>query len=215
MDTSPFLPGLVLALTVWVVPCISRFLPERLLSPIAQRWPAALYLAAWIWSFGAAYAGLLIGWISARDFGLTGQTLPEWALGAAAAILLGLALAWVSVRYSDSRSWGDVRGEARWSLYRGAIWPLVNFLPIAVAAGLLASIAEFFLWSKKSDDGFAKAAAVPFAARTVGSAALFLLAHNFTLAMVYYLTAYVATMPEVRGWIGNLSNRFAKIFYKE
>jgi hypothetical protein len=210
MENSPFLPGLVLALTVWILPLFVRFLPARLVTPLTDRFPWTSDLAPWINSLGLPYVGLLLGWISSRDSGLTGQTGLEWALGAAAAILLGLILAWASVRFSNPRGWGDVRDEACWSLYRAAAWPLVSFLPYAVIAGLLASLIEFALGKGKGAAGFSRATVIPFLVRTVGSGALFLLAHNFFLAMLYYLTSVAASAPWFRERIGNISTRFAK-----
>jgi hypothetical protein len=214
MENSPFLPGLVLALTVWILPLFVRFLPARLVSPFTDRFPWTSDLAPWINSLGLPYVGLLLGWISSRDYGLTGQTGLEWALGAPAAILLGLILAWASVRFSNPRGWGDVRDEACWSLYRAAAWPLVNFLSYAVIAGLLASLLAFALGKRKGTAGFSRATVIPFLVRTLGSGALFLLAHNFFLAMMYYLVAYGASKPEFPAWIGGVHARITNLRIK-
>jgi len=211
MGNSPFLPGLVLALAVWILSLFVRFLPVRFLSPIATRFPWAIDIAPWANSLGLPYAGLLLGWISSRDYGLTGQTGLEWALGAAAAILLGWFLAWASARFSNSRGWGDGRDEARWCLYRAAAWPLVNFLSFAVIAGWLASVVEFILEKRKDAAGFSRPAVIPFLVRSAGSGALFLLAHNFFLAMLYYAIAFGASKPEFHAWVRSTRARMASI----
>jgi hypothetical protein len=215
MENSPFLPGLVLALTVCLLPLFIRFLPARVVTPLANRFPWISDLAPWIKSPGLPYGGLLLGWISSRDYGLTGQTGLEWALGAAAAILLGLILAWASVRFSNPRGLGDVRDEACWSLYRAAAWPLVNFLSLAVIAGLLASVIEFALGKRKEAGGFSRAEVISFLIRTLGSGALFLLAHNFFLAMLYYLVAYSASLPGLYKRIERINITIASVISKK
>jgi hypothetical protein len=195
MGMSPFLPGLILSLAVWIIPLLFQILPARSVSPVARRFPWISDWTPWIHSLGLPYAGLLLGWISARDYGLTGQTIGEWALGAAAAILLGLILAWISARFSNPRGGEDVRDEARWSLYRAAAWPWLNFLSYAVAVGLLASLTEYALNRRTEGKRFSLPAAIPFLVRTAGSGALFLLAHNFFLALLYYFIAYSASLP--------------------
>ncbi|HEY5118307.1 MAG TPA: hypothetical protein VII90_02530 [Anaerolineales bacterium] len=215
MENSPFLPGLVLTLTVWILPLVVRFLPTRAVLPLTNRFPWISDLAPWIYSLGPTYVGLLLGWISSRDYGLTGQTGLEWVLGVAAAILLGLILAWASVRFSNPRGWGDVRDEACWSLYRAAAWPLVNFLSYAVIAGLLASLIEFALGKWKGAAGFSRTTVIPFLVRTLGSGALFLLAHNFFLAMFYYLIAYLASLPRVYKRIERIYITIANVISKK
>jgi hypothetical protein len=208
---SSFLPGLILALAVWIIPLLFQILPARSVSPVARRFPWIPDWAPWIHSLGLPYAGLLLGWISARDYGLTGQTSGEWALGAAAAILLGLALAWVSVRFSNPRGGEDVRDEARWSLYRAAAWPWLNFLSYAVVVGLLASLAEYAINRRTEGKRFSLPTAIPFLVRSAGSGVLFLLAHNFFLALLYYFIAFVASKPEFQTWIGNTRTRVVNI----
>jgi hypothetical protein len=212
MGNSPFLPGLILALAVWIIPLLFRILPARFVSPIANRFPWTSDLAPWIHSLGLPYAGLLVGWISSRDYGLTGQTGLEWVLGAAAAILLGLLLAWVSLRFANPRGWGDVRDEARWSLYRAVIWPWVGYLSYAVIAALAASLVEYAFLKRKEAPVFSRANVIPYLIRTAGSGTLFLLAHNFFLAMTLYLTAFLASTPQFRDWIGGTAARVAKRF---
>jgi hypothetical protein len=209
MNVTPFLPGLILALAVWIIPLPIRLIPERLDASFAKRFPWTGELAPWIHSLGLPYVGLILGWVSARDYGLTGQTILEWALGAAAAILLGLILAWVSVRYADPRGWNDARAEARWCLYRAAAWPLVNFLSVAVMIGLLAAMVEFAQGRWKINAGFSRTTAIPFLVRSVGSGTLFLLAHNFFLAMAYSLIAFIASKQEFLTWIKNTRARIA------
>jgi hypothetical protein len=197
MGMSPFLPGLILALAVWIVPFLFRFLPAQSVQPIKERYPWIAPLTPWIYNLGLPYLGLLLGWISARDFGVIGHTFAEWGIGAAAAILLGWLLAWVSVRYSNSRGSGDVLDEARWSLYRAAAWPWLNFLSLAVVVGFLASLAEYAFNGSRVGKRLSGRDVIPFLVRAAGSGALFLLAHNFFLAMLYYLIAYSASRPGV------------------
>jgi hypothetical protein len=211
VEVTPFLPGLILALAVWIIPLPFRILPARSVAPISQRFPWMSDLAPWIHSLGLPYAGLLVGWISSRDYGLTGQTLAQWGIGAAVAILLGLLLGRVSARFTSTRGWGDVRDEARWALYRAASWPWLGYLSLAVGVGLLAALAEFAVGRRKDHGGFFRTAAIPFLVRSLGSSALFLLAHNFFLAMLYYWTAFVASRPEFHTWIESTRTRIANI----
>jgi len=208
---TAFLPGLILALAVWIIPLLFRILPAPWIAPVVQRFPRISDWAPWIHSLGLPYAGVVAGWIAARDYGLTGQTLAEWGIGAVAAILLGLFLGWVSVRFTSAREWGDVRDEARWSLYRAAAWPWLGFLSYAVAVGLLASLVEYAFLGRRDANRLSLPAAIPFLVRSAGSSLLFLLAHNFFLAMLYYLTAYIATKPEFAARIGNARVRIANI----
>ncbi len=210
MEKSAFLPGLILALAVWILPLLVRFLPTPFVSPILKRFPRINDFAPWIYNLGGPYAGLLLGWISSRDFGLTGQSGLEWMLGAAASILIGLILAWVSVRFADPRGWNDGRDEARWCLYRAAAWPWLNFLSFAVVAALIASLIEFAVGRRKDQAEFSLTAVIPFLVRTTGSSVLFLLAHNFFLAMLYYLMAFIAARPEFQGYIENMRARINK-----
>ncbi len=189
MLIKPFLPGLILALAVWILPPAVRLLPARVVSGISERVPRLPEWAPWIQSIAFPYLGLLLGWISSRDFGLTGHTAAEWIVGAAAAIGLGILFGWMSVRLSIRLGWGVVGDEARWTLYRAAAWPLAGYLPLAVAAGLLAGAAEFALGRKLGGDTLADEVGLLFLVHAVCSAALFLLAHNFFLALLFYLTA--------------------------
>jgi hypothetical protein len=210
MGMTAFLPGLILALAVWIIPPFFRILPARWIAPIAERFPRFSVWAPWIHSLGLPYAGLVVGWIAARDYGLAGQTLAQWGIGSAAAVLFGLLLGRVSVRFASAREWGDVRDEARWTLYRAAAWPWLKYLSAAVGVGFLLSLGEFAFQRRKGDEGYSLAATIPFLIRSAGSSALFLLAHNFLLAMLYYLTAYIASKPEFSHWIGNTRARIAK-----
>jgi hypothetical protein len=215
MRTILFLPGLILALITWILPLAIRLLPGRILSPVLLRAPWLPSLAPWIQSIALPYLGLLLGWISSRDFGLGGHTLAEWLIGAAAAVVLGAVLGRLSIHFSSGRGWGDVRDEARWTLFRAAAWPWVGHLSIAVAAGMLASLAEY-AWERRSDGkGFFHANGIIYLIRMAGSAILFLLVHNFFLAMVFYLTAWVASRPELEGQIENARVWIAKIITKK
>jgi hypothetical protein len=198
MQISPFLPGLILALTAWILPPAIRLLQQPILSEVGRRASWLPGLAPWLHSIAPPYLGLVLGWISGRDAGLSGQTPAEWILGAAAAILLGLPLGRLSVRFGSPRGWKDVRDEARWSLYRAAVWPLAGILPLAVAAAFAAACAEF-VWGRKfgGEKVFDEAGGL-FLVHALCSAALFLLAHNIFLAMLMYLTAVITSTPDIR-----------------
>jgi hypothetical protein len=197
MTLQPFLPGLILALIAWILTAAARPLSLRLAAPLADRAPLVAELSPWAHSIGLPYLSLLLGWISSRDCGLTGHTPAEWIVGALAAVALGLLLGWISLRYSTSLGWGDVRDEARWTLYRAAAWPLAGFLSLAVAAALAAACAEFALDRRWKGGSFSRPEWIPFLVRAGGSAALFLLAHNFFLAMVIYIVACIASQPGI------------------
>lgn len=207
---TPFLPGLILALAAWILPLAVRFCPQPILSPVIARVPRLPGLAPWIHSIALPYLGLLMGWIAGRDYGLSGHTLAEWIVGSVAAVLLGIILGRASVRFSPPRGWGDVRDEARWSLFRAAAWPWVGYLPIAVAAGWLASLAEFAWDRRPGGENFFGAQGIAFLIRTTGSAILFLLAHNFYLSMLYYLTAVLASTPDIRSRFYEALDRLRK-----
>jgi hypothetical protein len=196
MEISPFLPGLILALAAWILPPALRMFPEGFLTRLAEWAPWLPAWAPWIRSVGLAYAGLIAGWISTRDYGLTGHTPAEWFLGAAAAVALGILLGRASVRVSIGLGWGIVGDEARWTLYRAAAWPWIG-LPAAVAAALAAAAAEF-AWGRKSTGGkLFDEVGIVFLVHAAGSALLFLLAHNFFLAMLFYAAAAVAAAPDL------------------
>ncbi|MBN2085871.1 MAG: hypothetical protein JW748_11675 [Anaerolineales bacterium] len=198
MATNPFLPGLILALAAWILPLAVRLLPARILSGVHSRVPILAEWTPWIRSIGLPYLGLLLGWLSSRDFGLTGHTAPEWIIGAAAAIVLGILLGRVCLRLSIGIGWGVIGDEARWTLYRAAVWPWVTYLPLAVAAALLATCAEFALARKFGGEKVIDEVGMLFLAHAAGSAVLFLLAHNFFLAMLFYLTAKIASSPDIQ-----------------
>lgn len=210
MGLSPFLPGLILALAVWILPLVLRLLPGRVLSPITEHAPWLPAWVPWIHSIALPYLGLLLGWISSRDSGITGHTPAEWIIGAAAAVILGIFLGWVSVRLSIALGWGVICDEARWTLYRAAAWPWVAHLPLAVAAALVAACAEF-AWGRKLAGGkIFDEVGLLFLLHTAGSALLFLLAHNFFLAMLLYLTAAIASMPDIQVRFIELLSQFRK-----
>jgi hypothetical protein len=198
MSMNPFLPGLILALAVWILPLAFRLIPARILSGASSRLPRLSGWAPWIGGAALPYLALLLGWISSRDFGLTGHTPTEWLLGAAASVILGFFLGRVSARVSIMLGWGVVCDEARWTLYRAAAWPWVTHLPLAVAAALVAACVEFALGRKLGGEKVFDAVGVLFLMHAAGSAALFLLVHNFFLAMLLYLTAVITSIPDVR-----------------
>jgi hypothetical protein len=197
MPMSLFIPGLILAFAVWVLPLAVRPLPKRILDGISSRFPALSGWAPWIRSLALPYSGLLLGWISARDFGLTGHTAAEWLLGAAAAAGLGIILGRVSVRLSIGLGWGVACDESRWVLFRAAAWPLVQYLPLAVAAAFLAACAEFAIGRKLDGEKVFDEVGLLFLVHSGGSAVLFLLTHNVFLAMLFYLAAAIASSPDI------------------
>jgi len=210
MRIPPFLPGLLLALAVWSLPLVMRLFPGRVRERAARRIPPLPALAFWIRSVGFPYAGLLLGWISSRDCGLTGHTAAEWILGFAAAVILGFLLAGASSRLSIGLGWGVIGDEARWTLYRAAVWPLAVYLPLAVAAALAAAAAEFAWGRRLRQENVFDEVGLLFLAHAAGSAVLFVLAHNFFLAMLYYLTAVVVSSPDIRLRVIETSNRFRR-----
>ena len=100
MQGYPFLPGLLLALAAWILPLAAHWIPGWILSRIAARAPWLAPWEPWIRSIGFPYLGLILGWVSSRDYGLTGHTQAEWLLGTAAAVALGIVLGRMSVRFS-------------------------------------------------------------------------------------------------------------------
>jgi hypothetical protein len=211
MSMNPFLPGLILALAVWILPHSVRLLPARILPEIQSRVPRLSGWAPWIHSVALPYLGVLLGWISSRDFGLTGHTPAEWIVGAAAAVILGILLGRMSVRLSIGIGWGVIGDEARWTLYRAAAWPWVTHLPIAVAAALLGACVEFALGRKLGGEKLVDEVGLLFLVHTGCSGALFLLAHNLYLAMLFYLTATIASSQDIHT---NLQTMLDKISRK-
>ena len=210
MGTAPFLPGLILALAVWILSLAVRFLPGRILSAIAGRAPWLPGWGPWIRSVLLPYIGLLAGWISSRDFGLGGHTPVEWLIGAAAAVVLGIILGKMSIRFSAAFGWGVVGDEARWTLYRAAVWPWAGFLPLAVAAAFAAAFAEFAWERKLGGEKLFDEVGWLFLVHAACSAVLFLLAHNFFLAMLMYLTAVITSTPDIRFRIKTLLDKIKK-----
>jgi hypothetical protein len=210
MRIPPFLPGLLLALAAWILPPGTRLFPHRFRERAARRIPQLPALAPWIRSAGFPYAGLLLGWISSRDCGLTGHSASEWVLGVAAAVVLGLLLARVSSRLSIGLGWGVIGDEARWTLYRAAVWPLAAYLPLAVAAALAAAVAEFAWERRLRHEKVFDEVGLMFLAHAAGSAGLFLLAHNFFLAILYYLTAVIVSSPDIRPRASEIINRLRR-----
>jgi hypothetical protein len=208
---NPFLPGLILALAVWILPPAVRLIPARIGSVISGRVPRFSDWAPWIRSVALPYLGLLLGWISSRDFGLTGHTAAEWIIGIAAAAGLGILLGRISARLSIGLGWGVIGDETRWTLFRAAAWPWVGYLPLAVAAGLLAAMAEFALGCKLGGEKVFGEVGLLFLVHAGCSAVLFLLAHNFFLAMLFYLTAVLASTPDLWLLITERVNQFKKI----
>jgi hypothetical protein len=208
MRIFPFLPGLLLALGVWILPFAATLLPRRIRESVAQRAPWFPGLAPWIRNVGFPYAGLLLGWISSRDAGLSGQSPVEWILGLAAAVVLGILLARMSSRLSIGLGWGVAGDEARWTLYRAAVWPLAMLLPLAVVAALAAATAEFAWERRCKHEKVFDEVGLLFLTHAAGSAVLFLLAHNFFLAMLYYLTAAAVSSTDIRPRIIETINHF-------
>jgi hypothetical protein len=189
MPNQPFLPGLILAGMVWIAPLLFRLLPENQPARIPARAAFLRDWAPWIHGIGLPYLSLLLGWIAARDYGLGGQTLPEWLAGIFFAVAFGALLGRLSPRFAEARGWGDVRAEARWTLYRAAVWPWTGNLAIAVGIGLAATAAEFLWRARPEGERLFPKRGILFLVRAGGSAVLFLLAHNFYAAMLFYLIA--------------------------
>jgi hypothetical protein len=197
MPHEPFLPGLIFAAAAWIVSLLYRLAPEKLIARALARAEFLRDWSPWIYSIGLPYLALLLGWISARDYGLTGQTLLEWLLGIVLAAVLGALLGRVSARLAETRGWSDVRAETRWTLYRAAAGPWTGNLPAAVGVGLAAAAGEY-LWRKRpAGEPLFPMQGIVFLVRAGGSGLLFLLAHNFFAAMLFYFLAALTAREDV------------------
>jgi hypothetical protein len=197
MACSPFLPGLLLAVTVWIGPLLARLIPSKNRAALSGRIPALRAWIPWLHGVGLPYAGLLAGWIAARDFGLSGQTPPEWLIGIVLAAAFGALLGRVSERFGEPRGWSDVRAESRWTLYRAAAGPWTGIPAAAVGVGLAAAAAEYLWRERPAGEPLFPEQGVVFLVRAGGSALLFLLAHNFFAAMLFYLIAVWTARADV------------------
>lgn len=195
MSFSPFIPGLLFAVATWLWPVFAHILPKRMISALAIRAPWLPPLAPWIRSAGLAYLAIILGWISARDFGLSGQTLLEWIMGAALALGLGALQGWASARFPLSSLENNLMDEARWTLYRAASWPLTGHLWLAVVIGLVAGLGEFGLARLLKRERISRIDLAAFLLCAGCSALLFLVAHNFFLAVVMYGVRLVVQHP--------------------
>jgi hypothetical protein len=195
MSLLPFLPGLLFAIAAWIWPVFARIVPSRITGPLAKRAPWLPPLAPWIRSAAIPYLAVVLGWISARDYGLSGHTLPEWIVGALLALVFGALLGWTAARFSSPPSEEKLLDEARWILYRAACWPLVGSLALAVSAGLLATLGEFGVAHLLKRERISWNKAAPFLLRAGCSALLFLAAHNFFLALAMLGAALAVQHP--------------------
>ena len=210
MQGYPFLPGLLLALAAWILPLAAHWIPGRILSRIAARAPWLAPWEPWIRSIGFPYLGLILGWVSSRDYGLTGHTQAEWLLGTAAAVALGIVLGRMSVRFSIGFGGGVICDEARWTLYRAAVWPWTGYLAPAVLAAFLAACAEFGWGRKFRGEKLADEVGLLFLLHAAASAVLFLLAHNVFLALLFYLTTVFFSTPDIRLRLSGTINKLRR-----
>jgi hypothetical protein len=196
MSPAPFLPAILFALAAFLWPAVARFLPPRWMEPLTTRAPWLPKAAPWLRSAALPYFAVILGFLAARDFGLMGGTWLEWLAGGGLAIGLGILLGGcLASRTNPPSAETQLLDEARWTLYRAVCWPLVGSLALAVGAGLLIGLAEFgleFLLRRKT---FLWRESTPFFLRIASSSLLFLVAHNFYLAMILYIMAQIARHP--------------------
>jgi hypothetical protein len=195
MTISIALPGLLLALLAATGPIWNRipFLPAN-----AQfLWFGRVF--PWLRSAGFLYLAVLAGWISMRDAGIAGQSPSEWLIGGMVALLLGGAGGWLVRRYAlEARPSAWFQDELRWTLYRGVIWPLVIFLPVAVPLAFLVAFLEWRGEAFLRKEAWSWPLATPWLARAAGSSALFLVAHNLWLALAVYILAYAIQISNLK-----------------
>jgi hypothetical protein len=187
MTITIALPGLLLALLAATGPIWNRI-------PFLSANATFIWLGRffpWLRSAGFLYLAVLAGWISMRDAGIAGQSPSEWFIGGAVALLLGGAGGWLAKRYAlEAGLSGWFQDELRWTLYRGAIWPLVIFLPVAVPLAFLVAFLEWRWEAFLRKEAKSWPSAIPWLARAVGSSTFFLVAHNLWLALAVYVLAY-------------------------
>jgi hypothetical protein len=195
MPSPAFLPGLLFAFAAWIWPVFSLFFPARWTAALAARAPWLPPFAPWIRGAALPYLAVVGGWVSARDFGLSGQTPLEWILGALLSLVLGALLGAAAARLPQPAPEKQLTAEMRWILYRAACWPLVGYLIVAVAVGLLAVLGEFgvALLCKRERPTWHNAA--PFLLRIGCSALLFLVAHNLFLSLAMYVVEIAVRHP--------------------
>jgi hypothetical protein len=116
----------------------------------------------------------------------------------------------MSSRLSIRLGWGVIGDEARWTLYRAAVCPPATFFPLAVVAALAAATAEFAWGRRRKHEKVFDEVGLLFLTHAAGSAVLFLLAHNFFLAMLYYLTAVTVSSPDIRPRVIETINHFRR-----
>jgi hypothetical protein len=180
------LPGLLMAALAASGPLWRRI---PFVSSIPALWLDRIL--PWMRSAGLLYLAVVAGWISMRDAGLMGQSAEEWLAGGIVALILGMTGAWLSNRHAVEMPlaiW--LQDEARWTLYRAVVWPLVIFLPIAVPVAFFVSFLEWRLEEILCGKSGNWQAAIPWLVRALGSALLFLVSHNIYIALVMYLLAH-------------------------
>jgi hypothetical protein len=155
----------------------------------------------WVRSAGLLYLAVVLGWVSMRDAGIAGQSTVEWLAGVGAAIALGAAGGWLSLRKGRPFSlerW--IQDETRWVLYRAAAWALVIFLPLAVPAAWVVAVFEAWLECILARKNWNWNTAAPWIMRSALSGVFFILFHNIWLAfgscaVAWLVARYSADVP--------------------
>jgi hypothetical protein len=152
----------------------------------------------WVRSAGLLYLAVVFGWVSMRDAGLTGQSTAEWLAGAGAAIALGAAGGWLSMRKGHPVSFERwIQDETRWALYRAVAWALMMFLPLAVPAAWLVAVFEAWLECILARKRWTWNIVAPWIMRSALSGAFFILFHNIWLAYGAYALAWLVARYSV------------------
>jgi hypothetical protein len=177
------LPALAGCLVVALWPAVESLLPKTLRDSIAARAPWWAAAGSWLRSAGAPYALLLLGALSARGYGLMGADGAQWTAGAVAAGTLGLAGGWLASRAGVSPGAEWFRAEARWSMYRAAAFWWSPLSAVAAGAGAVGAAVEFLADAIRARAFPDPAHLLALILRAAASAAVFLIAPNFYLAL--------------------------------
>ncbi len=108
-------------------------------------WLERLHLASWLGSVGLPYLALLSGAVSVRDYGLNLGEPSSWIPYTVVALLLGLLLALVSIRFPGGEERLTILEEPRWALYRALGWAWTGSLGLALAVAVAGAVLERLL----------------------------------------------------------------------
>ncbi len=194
---------------LWYAYPMSVFGPALLICALALSWPVfevtaarltraslagradwAARVSPWLRNLGLPYLALMLGAVAARDMGLRGHSLLEWAFG----LLLAGGAAALGWRLRQSQAWPEstqaALDEVRWALYRALAWGWSGSLVVGLLVGFGVSLVERALMRASEtgrlrlvgDDG-------PWLVRSLTSAAMFGVAHNLWLNVMARLAA--------------------------